>query len=76
MNMARTSHQAIHKIRLLANRIRIGQKVLANHHFQGTVEGVTTDGKVIVKFDQPVTMPTVGWVIERSAFDRGSVEVL
>jgi hypothetical protein len=45
-----------------------GTQVLANGHFHGVVDGMTTAGDYIVLFRDPVCFPTLKIKIERGSF--------
>lgn len=63
---------AIQKLRRL-QALPNGTRVLANNWIEGVIDGMTTDGKYIVKFDRPVCFPSIGKSISRACFDVGSV---
>jgi hypothetical protein len=66
---------AIQKLRRL-QALPNGTRVIANGWVEGVIDGMTTDGKYIVKFDRPVCFPSIGKSIYRTCFDTGSVKEL
>jgi hypothetical protein len=45
-----------------------GTQVLANGHFHGVVDGMTTDGDYVILFRDPIRFPTLKVQVERAAF--------
>jgi hypothetical protein len=69
---AQLAIQKVRKLQAFPN----GTRVLANNWIEGVIDGMTTDGKYIVKFDRPVCFPSIGKSIARACFDQGSVAKL